>query len=86
MRLVFQKFKKHHIHSDLYWYYAVDYVNKYCICIRNANFGKVFPIAIEVNCLENGENPKLVEITKAEFMSEYKKALKLLRNVNIVTS
>jgi len=84
-RLVFQKFKKQHIHSNLYWHYAVDYVNRYCISIKSPSFGKIFPIQIDVDCLENGENPNLVEITKAEFMAEYKKAIKLLRDVNIVT-
>ncbi len=84
-RLVFQKFRKQYIHEDLYWYYAVDYVNKYCLTIQNAIFGRVFPIQIKVDCLENGEKDGLIEITKAEFMTEYKKALKLLQNVNIVT-
>jgi hypothetical protein len=83
--LVFQSFRKQHIHTDLYWYYANDYINKYALLVRSSAFGDTFPISIEVTCLENGNTPQLINITKAEFMVEYKKALKLLQNVNIVT-
>jgi hypothetical protein len=86
-RLKFQKFTKQLIHTNLYWFYAIDYPNDSAIMVRNAVFGwgQVLEAEIGMSCIENAEFIGNITITKLEFMSEYKKALKLLRNVNIVT-
>jgi hypothetical protein len=84
-RLVFQAFKKHVVHENNVHYYAIDYVNDFALKVNPSVFGSALPIEIGTTCIENTTKANRVEITKAEFVAEYKKALKLLRDVNIVT-
>jgi hypothetical protein len=84
-RLVFQAFKKHVAHENNVHYYAIDYVNDFALTVKPAVFGSAVPIEIGTTCIDNTRQPNRITITKAEFITEYKKALKLLRDVNIVT-
>lgn len=83
-KLIFQKFKKYVIHENYILYYAIDYINQYALLVKNPMFGETLPIEITTTCIENTEGESAVEITKEEFVVEYKKAVKLLRDVNIV--
>lgn len=83
-RLVFQSFKKYVVNDISVYYYAIDYENDYVLQIKSASFGGLLPIEIVTTCIENTRQANRVKITKDEFMAEYKKALKLLQNVNIV--
>jgi hypothetical protein len=86
-RLKFQRFTKQHVHTDLYWYYAVDYINNCAISVKAPSFGwgKVLEAEISMDCIANAIMENHTDISKKEFVAEYKKALKLLQNVNIVT-
>ena len=84
-RLVFQAFKKHVVHEGNIHYYAIDYVNDFALTIKSATFGDAVPVEIGTTCIDNTRQPNRVSITKEEFVAEYKKAIKLLRDVNIVT-